>query len=79
MNISRPKEYISILIDEIKNIMKSSVSNFCHETHTGLCSPVDSRDRLNTEMAKVDDLKNEIIFICESMENKKPCMLRNEL
>lgn len=74
MQISKPKEYIDILLQDIINITKHATNNMVHENFTVMCPFSDSTERFNKQMEKVDVLKEEILLIIENLtnENKKP-------
>jgi hypothetical protein len=70
MVLSKPKEYVSILIAEIKLIIQGALINYYEETFHAKCTLHESRSRLDLEMEKVDKLRDEIIHICENLQNK---------
>ena len=70
MVISKPKEYISILVSEMKMIIQTAVTNYYEETFHNRCALHESKSKLNLEMERVDKLRDEIILICENLQNK---------
>jgi hypothetical protein len=69
--LSKPKEYISLLIEEMKKIMHHAFINYYEETFRGMCPLHVSKEKLDAEMNKVDKLRDEIIFICGQLQNNE--------
>ena len=67
MQISRPKEYIDILLKEIIEITKHATNNMVHENFKGICPFHESSERFENKMEKVEELKKEILTICENL------------
>lgn len=66
MIISKPKEYINMLIDDICNVTKKAMSSYTEERLMNMCSISTSMDKLNIQMLKVNALKEEILKIVEA-------------
>lgn len=67
MILSRPKEYIEVLLKEIIDITKNATNNMVHENFKGMCPFHESRDRFDSHMKKVEEIKKEILAICENL------------
>lgn len=67
MIISRPKEYIEILLKEIIELTKQATNNMVHENFKGICSFQDSRERFDYKIEQVEELKKEILMLCENL------------
>ena len=61
--ITKPKEYIDILLKDLVKTVEMAVSDYTKERFVGACSPVESSDKLRKAMAKVDEVKREIFYI----------------
>lgn len=71
MVLSKPKEYVSILVNEMTLIIQYALTNYYEETFHNLCTASERNSRLDLEMNKVDKLRNEIFLICENLQNKE--------
>lgn len=61
--ITKPKEYIDILLKDMVKTVEMAVRNHMHETYRGMCSPVDSSERLRKSLERVDEVKREIFYV----------------
>jgi len=61
--ISKPKEYIDLLLNDMVKTVQIATKNFFDETYHNRCSLLDAHERLDKAMKKIDELKEEIFFV----------------
>ncbi len=66
--ISKPKEYIDILLHDLVKTIQIATKNFFDETYHNRCALVDAHDRLTKSMDKVDLIKEEIFYIISHIQ-----------
>jgi len=61
--ISKPKEYIDILLQDLVKTIQIATRNYFDERYGNLCSMADSENRFDKAMEKVDSIKSEIFYV----------------
>lgn len=68
MKLSKPKEYIMLLIDDIEKILKNAVENRLRGFNSNRYSISDICEQYNKELTKVVHLEDEIAEILTCLE-----------
>lgn len=61
--ITKPKEYIDILLKDMVKTVEIAVKNYVTETYHNMCSPSESSEKLRKSMERVDEVKREIFYV----------------
>ncbi len=61
--LSKPKEYIDILLKDLIKTLEMAVKNYYEERYNNMCSSAVSSDKLQRAMDKVDEIKKEIFYV----------------
>lgn len=61
--LTKPKEYIDILLKDMVKTIEMAVKNYVTESYQGMCSPGESSEKLRKSMAHVDEVKREIFYV----------------
>jgi hypothetical protein len=67
MNLSKPDKYVSILVEEIIDIVRSATRNLMLERLENSCSWEKSDEKYKECMSKVNNLKDEIVAISQTI------------
>lgn len=61
--ISKPKEYIDILLNDLVKHVQMATRNYFEERFRGEFHANDSHNRLEESMKRVDEIKSEIFYV----------------
>lgn len=61
--ISKPKEYIDMLLKDLVQEVQLAVKNYYEETFYRKCPMPESSDRLREALKKTDEVKKEIFYV----------------
>ena len=70
MKLSRPKEYIRMLLAEITQLNRDAIENYMHESYQNSCPMTDSHDKLNRALAEIEIIKLEILELCSELRGQ---------
>ena len=66
--INLQKAYINILLQDLVKTVQIATKHYFDERYMGKCSMIDSENKLNEAMKKVDAIKDEIFYVISLVE-----------
>jgi septin family protein len=66
MKLSRPSEYVNILIQDMLKGVQIATEKLYYERYHNVCSLHESQERYNACFERIEEIKKEIISICEA-------------